>query len=267
MSDVIKLSSPDTREFWEIPILHEDAHLLALDKPACLLTSPDRQDLRRPSLMKLLHRDIERGAPWAQRRQLTYLATAHRLDFETTGVLVLAKDKPTLVSLADQFGSEKPIQEYITLVHGAPVEEQFKVGAKLGPHPVKSGMVRVDESNGKKAMTNFAVLERFAGYTLLKCQPVIARTHQMRVHLQNSGLPIVGDALYGGQPLLLSRLKSRYMLKPGRQERALLGTVALHAEQLRLAHPATGAELLITAPWPKDLRVAVKYLRLYAAAK
>lgn len=265
MTNVIKLSSPATRDFWEIPVLHEDAQLLAISKPARLLTSPDRYDPNRPNLMKLLHEGISLGATWARSRQLTYLSNAHRLDFETTGVLLLAKDKPSLVSLANQFGAALPRKAYVALVHGAPVADKFKVGAKLGPHPVTVGMVRVDEKNGKHAETGFEVLERFAGFTLVKCLPVTGRTHQIRVHLQNSGLPIVGDALYGGHPLKLSSLKPRYSLKPGRDERPLIGTMSLHAEQLTVSHPVTGAPVTIHAPWPKDLVVAVKYLRRYAA--
>ncbi|MFM7214882.1 MAG: pseudouridine synthase, partial [Verrucomicrobiota bacterium] len=94
---VIKLSSPSTREFWEIPVVWEDAHLLAINKPARLLTSPDRYDPKRPNLMRLLHEAIAAGKPWAAERQLQYLSNAHRLDFETTGVLLLAKDRPSLV--------------------------------------------------------------------------------------------------------------------------------------------------------------------------
>ena len=89
----IKLSAPETREFWEIAILWEDEHLLALDKPSRLLTSPDRSDPHRPNLMQLLHRDITRGAPWARGRGLGYLANAHRLDFDSSGVILLAKEK------------------------------------------------------------------------------------------------------------------------------------------------------------------------------
>lgn len=264
MSKFIRLSSPGTREAWEIPVLHEDAQLLALAKPPCLLTSPDRYALHRPNLMKLLHRDIELGAAWAREQQLTYLANTHRLDFETTGVLLLAKDKPTLVALANQFSCGQTHKVYVALTHGSPPEDRFKVGARLALNPVKIGLLHVDDKFGRPALTNFEVVERFSGYTLMKCLPGIERTHQIRVHLQNCGLPIVGDDSYGGQQLLLSRLKSRYVLKPGRTERPLVSTLALHAEQLRVTQPATGAELTITAPWPNDLNVAVKYLRRYA---
>jgi len=100
----IKLSSQATRDFWEIPILYEDEHLLALDKPSGLLTSPDRDDPNRPNLMKLLHAGIADGKTWAKERGLAYLMNAHRLDVETSGIILLAKSKPVLVELANLFG-------------------------------------------------------------------------------------------------------------------------------------------------------------------
>src|SRR5580692_7643740 len=135
MSAVIKLSSPATRGFWEIPVLFEDDSLLALDKPAGLLTSPDRYDAQRPNLMKLLHAGIAEQKPWARERNLKYLSNAHRLDFETSGVILLAKSKPVLVALADLFGSEKPQKKYAALVSGVPPADQFEVDAPLGTHP------------------------------------------------------------------------------------------------------------------------------------
>jgi RluA family pseudouridine synthase len=263
---VIKLSSPATREFWEIPVVYEDEHLLALDKPSGLLTSPDRYDPDRPNLMKLLHSGIAENKPWARERGLTYVSNAHRLDFETSGIILLAKSKPVLVQLADLFGAEKPVKKYVALVQGTPIEDEFEIDAKLAPHPVKVGFMRVDPKHGKKSKTKFSVLEKFARHTLVRCEPLTGRTHQIRIHLRHAGVPIVGDELYGGKPLLLSRLKPNYRLKPGREERPLLSRVALHAEQLELLHPVTGQPVSITAPLPKDLTVAVKYLRQFAAA-
>jgi RluA family pseudouridine synthase len=264
VNDSIKLSSPLTREFWEIPVLFEDEHLLALDKPAWLLTSPDRYDPQRPHLLKLLHGAIAQNKPWTRPRGLTYLMNTHRLDLETSGVLLLAKNKPALIALASLFAVDKPLKTYLALVHGTPLEREFESSASLAPHPVKTGLMRVDPKHGKRARTRFEVRENFRHHTLLRCASLSSRIHQVRAHLQHVGWPIVGDALYGGSPLLLSRLKSNYRLKPKRAERPLIGRVALHAEQLSFLHPVSGDEITITAPWPKDLLVAVKYLRRYA---
>jgi RluA family pseudouridine synthase len=261
---VIKLSAPDKAGFWEIPVLWEDEHLMALNKPTGLLTSPDRHDPQRPNLMKLLHAGIAEGKPWAERRALNYVMNVYRLDFETSGLILLAKSKAVLVQLANVFGLEESLKTYVALVQGAPTEDRFEVAAKLAPHPVKAGMMRVDPKGGKHARTIVRVLERFSGFSLVQCDPLTDRTHQIRVHLRHQGLPIVGDALYGGRALLLSRIKREYRPKHTEPERPLMGRVALHAAQLQLPHPVTGEALTIVAPWPKDLEVSVKYLRKFA---
>jgi 23S rRNA pseudouridine1911/1915/1917 synthase len=260
----IKLSAPATGEFWEIPVLFEDEHLLAISKPASLLTSPDRYDANRPNLMRLLHDGIAQAKPWAKERGLTYLSNAHRLDFETTGVLLLAKNKPALVILADMFGAEKPAKVYSAIVQGSPEADEFEVDEPIAPHPSITGFMRVEPKKGKKSKTLFSVITRWRGYTLLKCQPLTGRTHQIRVHLRHVGLPILGDTLYHGGKLYLSEIKRKYRARGDREERPLISTLALHAEQLSLPHPITGEPITITAPWPKDLTVAVKYLKMFA---
>ena len=262
--NAIKLSSTATREFWEIPVLFEDEHLLALAKPPLLATSPDRYNPERPSLIKLLHSDIQRGAPWAKGRALTYLMNAHRLDFETSGVLLLAKSKAALIAIANLFGSENVNSKFLALIQGAPQEQTMTIEAKLAPNPLTIGLFRVDEREGKRARTQVSIRERFAGYTLLECQPLTHRLHQIRAHLRHIGCAIVGDGDYGGAPLLLSELKPGYRLKPKRTERPLISHTALHAEQLSLSHPMNQTPLSVAAPWPKDLIVGVKYLRRYA---
>jgi RluA family pseudouridine synthase len=261
---VIKLSSRPTKEFWEIPVVYEDEHLLAINKPARLLSSPDRYDPARPNLMRLLHDAIKDGKPWARERNLTYLMNAHRLDFETTGIMLMAKSKPVMVALATMFGSEKPLKTYVALVKGRPEEPKWEVDAPISMHPLKIGFWRVDRKEGKRARTQFEVREEYQGFTLLECRPLTGRTHQIRVHLRHCHLPICGDMLYGGHMLCLSTFKRDYRLKEGQEERPLIATVALHAEKLSLPHPVTGATVDIAAEWPKDLRVAIKYLKKYS---
>jgi len=123
----------------------------------------------------------------------------------------------------------------------------------------------VGGGTGRKARTQFRVRERFTGCALLQCRPLTDQPHQVRVHLKSRRLPVMGDRLYRGPLLLLSRLKPGYRLKPDRTERPLISSPALHLEELRFQHPATGEPVTIQAPWPKDLIVAVKYLRRYAS--
>ena len=267
MTPAIKLSSPATREFWEIPVLFEDENLLALDKPARLLTSPDADDLARPSLMKLLHVGIANQKPWAQQRHLDYLNHANSPDFDASGVLLLAKNKAAFITLANSFSSEKARIKYVVLARSEALESQFEVDAKLSPHPVQPGVMCVDPQGGKPAATRFEVLENFTrhGYALLRCEPLIERAHQVRVHASHAGLKIAGDELYGGKPLWLSRLKKDFRLKPGREERPLISRAALHLEELQFPHPVTNETVIINSEWPKDLKVALKYLRQFAA--
>ena len=261
----IKLSSPETQEFWEIPVVFEDEHLLALNKPARLLTSPDADDAARPSLMKLLHAGIAAGKPWAKERGLTYLNNAHRLDFEASGVLLLAKNKPAFLKLADLFGADQPQRTYLALAHGTPEQDEFEVNAPIAPHQISPGLMRVEPDLGKAARTGFKVLAKFLGYTLLQCQPFTDRTHQIRVHLYHVHLPVLGDALYRGGKLYLSQIKTKYRARDDREERPLISSAALHAETISLPHPVTGETITMTAKQPKDMEVAVKYLKLFAA--
>lgn len=264
--NVIKLSAPAIREFWEIPILFEDEHLLALDKPDNLQVSPDQNKPELPSLMQLLHDGIAANKPWSASRGLTYLANTHRLDADTTGVLLLAKNKPALVAVADLFGADKPEHTFFALVSGLPSSDRFVMDAKLAVAVAELGLMRVDNRDGMKSKTEFDVVEKFSGYTTLKCLPITHRNHQIRIHLKHAGFPVVGDNLYGGKPLWLSKLKKDFYLKHGREERPLMARVALHSEQLSFSHPVTGEVVSISAPMPKDLRVALRYLREFRGA-
>lgn len=261
---VIRISSPATRESWALPVVYEDEHLLAINKPARLLSSPDRYDAQRPNLMRLLHEGVAAGKPWAAARKLDYLANAHRLDFETTGVFLLAKNRPALVVLANHFGSEIPHKTYVALAQGNPPDKSFTVDASLAEDRFHPGMMRVSRG-GKKSATDFTVLERFAGCCLIEARPRTGRTHQIRIHLQHAGHPIFGDAAYGGGELRLSSLKRKYHRRADGTERPLVSSLALHAWRLELPHPVTGDPVLIEAPWTVEIEVALKYLRRYAS--
>lgn len=263
---MIKLSSPATEEFWEVPVLYEDEALLALNKPATLPLATEPANPGRPTLIELLHQGIRQAKPWAVRHGLSFLMYAHRLDAEASGTLLLAKSKPVLVKLLNFFGSEQPSLSILTVVQGKPSEDTFSVEAKLARHPNRPGVYHVNPKSGKRARTLFEVVERFEDWCLVRCAPLTFRPHQVRVHLARAGFRVAGDSTYGGVPLLLSRLKRGYHLKPGHTERPLLGQACLHAERLTLSHPVTGAPLAIEAPLPKDLLVALKYLRKHGGA-
>jgi len=264
---VLHLSWSKTGEHWAIPVLYEDEHLLVVDKPSGLLVAPDGWDPHRAHLMGMLHEGIRLGKGWARQRNLTYLSNPHRLDRDTSGILLLAKSKEVLRKLVDIFGWEKPIKTYLALVHGVVVEDQFEVRLPLARHPTRPQFMVIDRGRGKKSITQFEVQERFAGYTLVRCYPLTGRTHQLRVHLRSKGHPVVADPLYGGAPLKLSELKRGYRFKKSEEEKPLIGRTALHAWQIRFPHPVTGEPLEVTAPLPRDFEVALKYLRRYAALR
>lgn len=264
MNPAIKLSSPATRDFWEIPVIGEDPSYLALDKPAGLPVTPEAWTEGRPVLLELLHAGIRDAKPWAAERNIDFLMPAHRLDAEASGVLLLARSKEALSRFANYFGADRPGKEFLALAQGEPSTDRFEVDAKLMPHPARPNLMVVNARRGKKSRTTFVVVERFKGYSLLKCDPLSGRPHQVRAHLRKAGFPVAGDTDYGGRPLLLSRLKPGYRLKPDRTEHPLILAPALHADRLALPHPVTGEPLELVAPVPKALSVALKYLRRFA---
>lgn len=237
-----------------LEILFEDDALLAVNKPAGLLVAPDRWDKHRENILAQL----------AVARPGQYLANVHRLDYNTTGVFVLAKTKAALVHVARQFLDRTTRKTYLALVHGLPATLQIEL--PIGPHPKRPGHSRIDPRAGKPATTVLHIAETYRRHSLLRVDLRTGRQHQVRVHLQAIGTPVVGDADYGGGPLLLSAIKRNYKAKADEPERPLLARPALHAEELTLTHPTTGAPVTLRAAWPHDLEVAVKYLHRFAPA-
>ena len=148
---------------------------------------------------------------------------------------------------------------YTAICRGNPAPQIIDL--PIGDVPDTPRLSRIDHKNGKPSRTMVRVTEEYRGYSLLEVEIETGRQHQIRVHLQAIGHPLVGDADYGGVPLLLSQIKKKYRAKEGEEERPLLARPALHATEITLTNPA----VTIRAPLPKDMEVALKYLRKFAA--
>jgi len=240
------------------PVIFEDESLIAFDKPSGLLIAPDRWDKSRVNLMDLVHERMGHG-----------VANVHRIDADTSGLVLCAKTKPALDFLSGQFQSKTVRKNYVALVVGLPPEDRFTVDFVLKEDDARPGRMCVVKKHGKASVTEFAVRQRFpqrAGqpnFTCLDCHPQTGRTHQIRVHLAASGFPILNDPFYGNDTaLLLSGLKRGY--KGREDERPLISRLALHAETLTFTHPVTRELCTLTAPLPHDLAVALKYLEKFA---
>jgi 23S rRNA pseudouridine955/2504/2580 synthase len=181
-------------------------------------------------------------------------------------VFLVAKSREAFRDVTRQFRDRTTRKQYVTLSHRAPPESPMTVDLPIGSHPKVPGLARIDHRHGREARSAVTIEERYRAHSLLKVVIETGRMHQVRVHLQAIGCPVVGDTEYGGTPLLLSQIKRRYKAKEDEPERPLLDRPALHAERLTLAQPMTGAPLTIEAPWPKDFAVAVKYLRKFATS-
>ena len=263
--NVVRLFAPDDSHSWVFPILHEDAHFLALDKMTHMGVTHSQLFPDRPSLVELIRHAIDSKSRWVEKRELGYLGFAYRLDFETSGIALFCKTNEARQQIGDLLGANQERREFFCLVHGTPDEDVFTIDAKIGwvagePELMKAG------KRGKFAQTKFEVIERFAGITLLRCLPETDRKHQIRAHLQFAGLPPVGDAYYGGSLLMLSRLKKNYRPRRDGSEKPLLDRAALHYSKLSFKHPFTGEPVEINCEMAKDMQVAIKYLRKYAPA-
>jgi 23S rRNA pseudouridine1911/1915/1917 synthase len=232
-------------------VLFLDAALVAVDKPAGLLSVPARG--RELSVIDLLRR-----CPALQDNSA--LRVVHRLDQEASGALVYARTLAAQRSLVSQFAARQVAKVYYAIVVGY-VSGDGEVDLRVTFDRRRNRMRTTKRTDGKPALTRYLVIERLAGHTLLECHPETGRRHQIRVHLAAIGHPLAVDPLYGGgRAVLLSHHKSGYQPSARRPERPLLDRLTLHAGRITLTHPTTGAPLTIEAPWPKDFRAAVRQL-------
>ena len=226
-----------------LEILHEDSHLIVLNKPPGLVVHPAPGHTVGTLVHRLLHHCPDLSGIGGVRRP----GIVHRLDKDTSGVLVVAKTDQAHQHLARQFQEHSVKRQYQAFVWGKPNTEQGTVDAPLGRHPTRRKDMAVVEG-GRRAITHWKVLRRFTGTALLACRLETGRTHQIRAHLASLGLPVVGDPQYGRSPLRrLGKLSSH-----ARAALAGFQRQALHAERLGFVHPETGKPLMFRTQPPED---------------
>jgi 23S rRNA pseudouridine1911/1915/1917 synthase len=239
-----------------IAVVHEDAHLVVVNKPAGLVVHPGAGTARGTLVNALLRhvRDLS-GVGGVLRPGIV-----HRLDRGTSGLLVVAKDDETHRSLVRQFAGRTVEKEYAALVLGTPARPAGEIDAPIGRDPVHRQKMSVRAPRGREARTSWRVEERFDGAALLRVRIHTGRTHQIRVHLASIGHPVAGDPTYGGTRTPSSRRLA------AREALLSLERPALHAARLSFAHPASGERLAFEAPLPRDLEAVLERLRAAARA-
>ena len=181
-----------------IRILFEDRSVLAIDKPRGWMLVPDSWRKTNWNLQTAIDSSIRADDFWARSRNLRYLRHVHRLDADTSGVMLFAKSEGAMRAMGDLFESRRMEKTYLAVVEGVPREQEWICELPIGPDPLKFGRMRVDNTEeGKEAETRFCVLQSNERFTLIEASPLTGRTHQIRLHLAESGSPIMCDELYG----------------------------------------------------------------------
>ena len=249
-----------------LEIIRESSDWVAVVKPAGLATIPGRGET--DSVLERLGRQL--GLP-SSGTDDPRLRVVHRLDKDTSGVLLFAKNIATQRHLSHQFQNNAVEKQYVALVVGRPPEAQGEIDAPLARHPSDPKRVAVVKHGGRPARTRWKLEESFRGYSLLRVYPQTGKTHQIRVHLKHIGLPLAVDPLYnptrGANPsgLMLSDFKRDYRPTRGEAERPLIDRLTLHAHRLEF-RDAAGEGISIEAPLPKDFRATLNQLRRLSPA-
>ena len=219
-----------------LSILHEDDHLLVVDKPAGLVVHPAPGHFTGTLVNALLGHGSALSAVAGPFKP----GIVHRLDKETSGLLVVAKDDSTHRHLSRQFGRRSVHRVYLAVVRGIVQQDEGTIDAPVGRHPVKRQQMAVQYGDGREAITRYRVLKRFSSATLMELTPQTGRTHQLRVHLAHLGHPILGDRRYG----ILGGFPRQ----------------ALHAHRLGFEHPHSGRRVEFVSPLPADLKKSIDTL-------
>ncbi|GJM31952.1 MAG: RNA pseudouridine synthase [Saprospiraceae bacterium] len=230
-------------------VLYEDETFIVINKPAGLLSIPDRYVPEKANLYHLLLATNED------------IRIVHRLDRETSGIICFAKTEDAHKHLCKQF-EERNIQKYyLALVDGHPNPEEGSIDRPIAKHPSKSGKMMVS-NRGKEALTTYKILDKFQHFSLVDISIHTGRTHQIRVHFQGIGHSLAVDPLYGKrEAFFLSEIKRKaFRIGKDQEERPLLSRTSLHASRLILSHPESEESIEFEAPLPKDLQAVIKQL-------
>ena len=249
--------SPVAPQAEEIPleILYEDEDLAVVNKSAGMVVHPAKGHWSGTltSALSFHFQSLSSvGGP-------TRPGIVHRLDRDTTGVILIAKNNAAHQKMAAQFEARTVEKEYWAIVHKIPDRDRDRVTLPIGPHPHHREKMITGENiqRGKAAETFYEVLERFTSFALVRLVPKTGRTHQIRLHLAHLGHPVLCDKLYGGRP----QLTARDLDATESAEEVLLHRQALHAHKISIAHPSSGESLSFEAPLPRDLQNVLERLR------
>jgi 23S rRNA pseudouridine1911/1915/1917 synthase len=244
---VLEIQTHSEPEDIALDVLYEDADVFVLNKPAGLVVHPGAGNPAGTLVNALLHRDPALAA-------LPRAGIVHRLDKDTSGVMVVARTLPAHTALVEQLSAREVHRQYLAVVAGSLVSGAT-VNAAIDRHP-RDRLRQTVREDGREAVTHFRLRERFRAHTLLECRLETGRTHQIRVHMAHIKHPIIGDPLYGG-PLKLPKGATGELID------ALRGfkRQALHAETLEFAHPIGGQPVRCSTPMPMDMQALVAALR------
>ncbi len=234
----------------KLEILHQDQDMLVINKPPNFLSIPDRFDATKPNLLSYLRTTFEQVLP------------VHRLDKETSGVICFARNEQAHKNLNKQFQDRVVDKLYWVLVDGIVQPEQGLIEKSIAPHPAIAGKMMVS-NKGKVSITSYRVLEYFKQFSLVEVAIKTGRTHQIRVHFESIGFPLMVDKLYGvRKEFFVSQIKSKkYRLGKDQIERPLLSRSSLHAHHLTITHPTSDEALTVKAALPKDFQAVLKQLQ------